>query len=56
MKSPKKNAGQRRPGIRAAEMKRRELKKLFERFRSAADAEEARQLGAKLGQMVLVEW
>jgi hypothetical protein len=52
MRSPKKKARQRRSGIRAEEAKRREFKKLFERFRGAADAEKAKQLGDKLGQMV----
>jgi hypothetical protein len=52
MRSPKKKARQRRSGIRAEEAKRREFKKLFERFRGAPDAEKAKQLGDKLGQMV----
>jgi hypothetical protein len=52
MRSPKNKAGQRRSGIRAEEANRREFKKFFERFRSATDAEKAKQLGDKLGQMV----
>jgi hypothetical protein len=52
LRSPKKKAGQRRSGIRAEEAKRREFEKLFERFRGAADAKKAKQLGDKLGQMI----
>ena len=51
MTSPKKKTGQRRPGIRAEE-KKRELKKLAERFRTATDPEKAKRLGDKLGEMV----
>jgi hypothetical protein len=52
MRSPKKKTGQRRPGIRAEEKKRREFKKLAERFRTATDPEKAKRLGDKLGEMV----
>ena len=52
MRAPKKKAGQRRSGIRAEEEKRREFKKLVERFRSATIAEQAKRLGDKVGQMV----
>ncbi len=52
MRSPKKKIGQRRPGIRAEEKKRRELKELAERFRTATDPEKAKRLGDKLGEMV----
>jgi hypothetical protein len=52
MRSPKKKTGQRRPRIRAEEKKRRELKKLAERFRAATDPEKAKRLGDKLGEMV----
>jgi hypothetical protein len=52
MRSPKRKAIQRRSGIRAEEAKRREFKKLFERFRATANTEKAKQLGDELGQMI----
>jgi len=52
MRSPKKKTGQPRSGIRAEEKKRRKFKKLVQCFRSATDAEKAKRLGDKLGQMV----
>jgi len=52
MRSPKKRTGQRRPGIRAEEKKRRELNRLAKCFRTATDPEKAKRLGDKLGEMV----
>ena len=52
MRSLKKKTGQPRSGIRAEEKKRRKFKKFVQCFRSATDAEKAKRLGDKLGQMV----